>query len=95
MNFITNDKTGVSEGFCLIKTCDKKQTARGVPYLDLVLADQSGEISAKLWDYKEERREPLPQTTLLRCAAELTFTTALISYASTGFARSSPLITFR
>ena len=54
MNFITNDKTGVSEGFCLIKTCDKKQTARGVPYLDLVLADQSGEISAKLWDYKEE-----------------------------------------
>lgn len=48
MNFITNDKTGVSEGFCLIKTCDKKQTARGVPYLDLVLADQSGEISAKL-----------------------------------------------
>ena len=54
MNFITNDKTGVSEGFCLIKTCDKKQTARGVPYLDLVLTDQSGEISAKLWDYKEE-----------------------------------------
>ena len=89
MNFITNDKTGVSEGFCLIKTCDKKQTARGVPYLDLVLADQSGEI------IRRRRREPLPQTTLLRCAAELTFTTALISYASTGFARSSPLITFR
>lgn len=54
MNFTTNEKTGVSEGFCLIKTCDKKQTARGVPYLDLVLTDQSGEISAKLWDYKEE-----------------------------------------
>lgn len=54
MNFTNNDKNGVSEGFCLIKTCDKKQTARGVPYLDLILADQSGEITAKLWDYKEE-----------------------------------------
>ena len=54
MNFTTNEKTGVSEGFCLIKTCEKKQTARGVSYLDLVLTDRSGEISAKLWDYKED-----------------------------------------
>lgn len=54
MNFTINEKTGISEGYCLIKTCDKKQTARGVPYLDLVLTDRSGEITAKLWDYKEE-----------------------------------------
>ena len=29
-------------------------TAKGVPYLDLTLADPDGEINAKLWDYKEE-----------------------------------------
>lgn len=52
MNFIKNS-SGASEGFCLIKTCEKKLTVKGVPYLDLTLADKSGEIDAKLWDYKE------------------------------------------
>jgi len=66
MNFTTNEKTGVSEGFCLIKTCDKKQTARGVPYLDLVLTDQSGEISAKLWDYKEDTQGPFAANDLVK-----------------------------
>lgn len=52
MNF-QDIKNGAVEGFCLIKTCDKKVTQRGVPFLDLTLADKSGEIDAKLWDYKE------------------------------------------
>ncbi|MBQ2847556.1 MAG: HDIG domain-containing protein [Clostridia bacterium] len=53
MNFTPIGGAGAHEGFCLIKSVEKKQTAKGVPYLDLVLADNSGEISAKLWDYKE------------------------------------------
>jgi len=54
MNFQPFNKTGTVEGFCLIKTLEKKMTAKGVPYLDFTLADSSGEIGAKLWDYKEE-----------------------------------------
>ncbi len=43
-----------TDGFLMIKTADKKNTAKGMPYLDLMLCDKTGEISAKLWDYKEE-----------------------------------------
>ena len=42
------------EGFCLIKTLDKKTTAKGLTYLDMLLTDRTGEIVAKFWDYKEE-----------------------------------------
>jgi len=54
MNFESLGKSGAVEGFCLVKICDKKTTAKGMPYLDMVLSDSSGEIVAKLWDYKEE-----------------------------------------
>ncbi len=53
MNFTPLSNSQSHEGFCLIKSVEKKITAKGVPYLDLILADNSGEISAKLWDYKE------------------------------------------
>ncbi len=53
MNFTPIGTSGAHEGYCLIKSVEKKLTAKGVPYLDLVLADNGGEISAKLWDYKE------------------------------------------
>ncbi|MBQ8015372.1 MAG: HD domain-containing protein [Clostridia bacterium] len=53
MNFTPLGGAGTHEGFCLIKSVEKKLTAKGIPYLDLILADNSGEISAKLWDYKE------------------------------------------
>ena len=45
---------GAKDGFLMIKTADKKITAKGMPYLDLILCDRTGEISSKLWDYKEE-----------------------------------------
>lgn len=54
MNFTQFNKNGGVEGFCLIKTVERKMTAKGVPYLDFTLADPDGEINAKLWDYKEE-----------------------------------------
>lgn len=53
MNFTPVGNGQSHEGYCLIKSVEKKLTAKGVPYLDLVLADNEGEISAKLWDYKE------------------------------------------
>ncbi len=53
MNFVQIGTGAAYEGFCLIKSVDKKLTAKGIPYLDLVLADNGGEIGAKLWDYKE------------------------------------------
>jgi len=53
MNFTPIGSGQSHEGFCLVKSVEKKITAKGVPYLDLILADNDGEISAKLWDYKE------------------------------------------
>lgn len=50
MNFKKLDN-GMYEGFALLKKIEKKTSARGSVYLDIVLADQSGEISAKKWDY--------------------------------------------
>ncbi|NLB36003.1 MAG: HD domain-containing protein [Clostridiales bacterium] len=54
MNFSQFNKNGGVEGFCLIKFLERKYTAKGLPYLDMILADSSGEISAKLWDFREE-----------------------------------------
>ncbi|MBQ6019771.1 MAG: CMP-binding protein, partial [Clostridia bacterium] len=54
MNFATiNNATGQQEGFALVKSCEVKSSKNGSKYLDIVLADKSGEISAKLWDYQE------------------------------------------
>ena len=54
MNFTQINKTGTVEGFCLIKTVERKLTSRGIPFLDMTLTDSDGEVGAKLWDYKEE-----------------------------------------
>ncbi len=53
MNYI-EQKNGNVDGFALIKSIDKKINVKGAAYLDMVLCDKDGEISAKLWDYKEE-----------------------------------------
>ncbi len=53
MNFVNTPTPDILEGFCLIKSLEKKTTAKGLSYLDLVLSDASGEIVAKFWDYKE------------------------------------------
>ena len=42
-----------NDGFWLIKTVDRKTNVKGAPYLDMMLCDKDGEISAKLWDYNE------------------------------------------
>ena len=42
-----------NDGFWLIKTVDRKTNVKGAPYLDMMLCDKKGEISAKLCDYNE------------------------------------------
>ncbi len=51
MNFTPIDNNGLSEGFCIIKSIDKKTSSKGDSYLDITLGDSDGEINAKLWRY--------------------------------------------
>ncbi len=51
MNFTPVDNSGRVDGFCLIKTVDKKTSSKGDSYLDMTLTDSDGEINAKLWRY--------------------------------------------
>lgn len=53
MNFTPVDNRGLVEGFCLLKSVDKKTSSKGDTYLDITLADREGEINAKLWNYNE------------------------------------------
>ncbi|MBQ4338852.1 MAG: HD domain-containing protein [Clostridia bacterium] len=53
MNFTPCGQSGNYEGYCLIKSVEKKLTSKGAAYLDMTLSDSSGEINAKFWDYKE------------------------------------------
>jgi 3'-5' exoribonuclease len=53
MNFKPVGATGKVEGFCLVKRCEVKTSMKGAKYMDLVLADKTGEISGKYWDYQE------------------------------------------
>ena len=54
MNFTPIDNKGLVEGFCLIKTIDRKTSSKGDSYLDMTLGDSDGEINAKLWRYVPE-----------------------------------------
>lgn len=51
MNFTPIDNNSLVEGFCIIKTVDKKTSVKGDTYLDFTLGDKDGEINAKLWRY--------------------------------------------
>lgn len=55
MNFsVISEKSNTVEGFALVRKSDKKTTAKGSFFLDMILADKSGQINAKLWDYNDE-----------------------------------------
>lgn len=54
MNFTPIDNKGLIEGFCIIKSLEKKTSSKGDDYLDLMLGDCEGEINAKLWRYSLE-----------------------------------------
>lgn len=54
MNFTPIDNKGLVEGFCIIKSLDRKTSSKGDAYLDMTLSDSDGEINAKLWRYSPE-----------------------------------------
>jgi 3'-5' exoribonuclease len=54
MNFTPIDNNSLVEGFCIIKSVDKKTSSKGDQYLDIMLGDADGEINAKLWRYVPE-----------------------------------------
>ena len=54
MNFTPIDNKGLVEGFCIIKSVDRKTSSKGDNYLDMTLGDSTGEINAKLWRYVPE-----------------------------------------
>lgn len=67
MNFNEINKAlGTMEGYALVKSCDKKISKTGAAYLDMVLADKSGEISAKLWDYKPGVHDEIKANTIVK-----------------------------
>ena len=52
---ITEFKTGDTvQGYYLLKEASVRNSAKGDPYLSVILTDSSGEIDGKLWEYKEE-----------------------------------------
>ncbi len=53
MNLSTVSPNSTVDCFALLKTVDKKVSSKGGSYLDITLADKSGEMNAKLWDYSE------------------------------------------
>lgn len=66
MNFKQISPNGQVEGFAIITHSEKKVTAKGKDYLDLVLSDSSGEISAKFWDYNPQIHGDFPAETLVK-----------------------------
>ncbi len=66
MNFVNTPTPDILEGYCLIKSLEKKTTAKGLTYLDLILSDSSGEIVAKFWDYKENMHSHFEANMLIK-----------------------------
>ena len=53
MNFKEIDGNGTVEGYVLVKNCEKKYAKNGAMFLDMTIADKTGEINGKMWDYRD------------------------------------------
>ena len=53
MKFDNISSNGSVDCYVMLKTVDKKTSSKGGSYLDATIADKSGEMNAKLWDYSE------------------------------------------
>ena len=45
------------EGYYLVTEKSVRKTRAGDPYMDLILQDKTGKISAKIWKYVEEQKD--------------------------------------
>ena len=52
------------EGFLLVRTAEKRKDSKGNDYVDLNLADRSGEINCKIWNWDPDAEVPEPGTAL-------------------------------
>ncbi len=68
--FINDSKTQV-EGYCIVRSVAQKSNIKGSDYLDFVLADASGEIVAKLWDYAPEQHGTYADDTVIKVRATI------------------------
>lgn len=57
--------------FLLVKSADAKQTRTGGWFVDFLLADKMGEISAKLWDQHEEAHFQFPAGSIIKVMAKV------------------------
>ena len=46
------------EGFLLVRTAEKRRDSRGSEYVDLNLADRTGEINCKIWNWDDSQAVP-------------------------------------
>ena len=52
------------EGFLLTRSAEKRKDSKGNDYVDLNLADRTGEINAKLWNWDGSAEVPAPGSVL-------------------------------
>lgn len=68
--FVKNER---SEGFYLIRSIDLKTTnSNGKKYLDIVLADSTGEITAKKWEVKDNEETDFKANTIVKVRGMVT-----------------------
>lgn len=60
------------EGFFIIKSIECKASSNGKKYFDLNIGDSSGEINAKLWEYKEEDAKTYTDSMLIKVRGTVT-----------------------
>jgi len=60
------------EGYFIIKSIECKASSNGKKYFDLYLGDSTGEINAKLWEYKEEDARTYTDSILIRIRGTVT-----------------------
>ncbi len=59
-------------GFYLIKQADIKTGSTGKKYMDIILADKTGEINAKLWEVKDGLQDTVKPQSLVKIKALVT-----------------------
>jgi 3'-5' exoribonuclease len=60
------------EGYFIIKSIECKASSNGKKYFDLSLGDSTGEINAKLWEYKEEDARTYTDSILIKVRGTVT-----------------------
>ncbi len=60
------------EGFFIIKSIECKASSNGKKYFDLTIGDSTGEINAKLWEYKEEEARTYTDSILIKIRGTVT-----------------------